>query len=230
MEIYESGDFGTQIKEDNSPLTRADTASNELFLERLPQISDYPVVSEETSVDYETRKKWDTFWLLDPLDGTKDFIAKNGQFTVNIALIRGNAPVLGVVHIPARNETYWAERGKGAYKDGRKIFNNSTRKDLIACDSMFHSTKETAAYLEKHHITQIKRFGSSIKLCKIAEGEIDIYPRLNGTKEWDTAAGQVILLEAGCKIIDITTGENLVYNKPDIRNNHFIAARNSLAV
>jgi 3'(2'), 5'-bisphosphate nucleotidase len=190
-------------------------------------------VSEECAVEYGIRKNWDKFWLIDPLDGTKDFIAKNGQFTVNIALIDGETPVLGVIYVPASNEMYWAENGGGAYRDcdaggSSRIYNSSQRTDLIASDSVFHSSAETKAFLKKNNITQIKRFGSSLKYCRLAEGEIDIYPRFNGTKEWDTAAGQVILYEAGCKIIDLNTKQNLKYNKPDIRNNFFIAMRGDL--
>jgi 3'(2'), 5'-bisphosphate nucleotidase len=230
IELYNSGDFETEIKSDNSPLTNADLASNKIIMDGLKRISDYPIVSEEAMIEYDIRKKWNMFWLVDPLDGTKDFIAKNGQFTINIALIDGNIPVLGIVHIPAQNSTYWAEKGRGAYKDGLKIYNSSTRTDLIASDSIFHSSAETLDFLAKHHIRQIKRFGSSIKLCKLAEGEIDLYPRFNGTKEWDTAAGQAILGEAGCMIIDVTTGKNIAYNKPDIRNNYFVAMRNDLGL
>jgi 3'(2'), 5'-bisphosphate nucleotidase len=245
MEIYDSGEFATEIKSDDSPLTAADLASNKIILEGLKNISDYPVLSEETPVDWKTRKNWRTFWLVDPLDGTKDFIAKNGQFTVNIALIENNAPVLGVIHIPADGTTYWAFHGGGAFRDGVRITNDGKRGVLVGADSVFHSTAATAAFFEKHNITDIRRIGSWIKYCRLAEGAIDIYPRLNGTKEWDTAAGQVILEEAACSMIDIaticgaatmrhsngdgaTTGKPLRYNKPDIRNNHFIAMRNNL--
>jgi 3'(2'), 5'-bisphosphate nucleotidase len=238
LEIYESGDFDVSVKDDASPLTRADLASNEIISAGLKRISGYPVVSEEAAVGYAERKNWERFWLVDPLDGTKDFIARNGQFTVNIALIYGDEPLLGVIYIPPSDELYWAERGGGAYrvfsgydsKHWQKIYNSSRRTDLIAGDSVFHSSDETKAFLEKNRITRIKRYGSSLKYCRLAEGEIDIYPRFNGTKEWDTAAGQVILSEAGCKIIDLTTKQNLKYNKPDMRNNFFIAMRGDLEV
>jgi 3'(2'), 5'-bisphosphate nucleotidase len=187
-------------------------------------------VSEESAAGYAERKNWRRFWLVDPLDGTKDFIAKNGHFTVNIALIDGETPVLGVIYIPARNDAYWAERGCGAYRNGARIYNPSKRTDLIAADSVFHSSAETKAFLEKNNITRIKRLGSSLKYCALAEGEIDIYPRFNGTKEWDTAAGQALLAESGCKIIDLTTKQTLTYNKPDIRNNFFLAMRGDLDV
>jgi 3'(2'), 5'-bisphosphate nucleotidase len=228
LEIYKSENFEINFKDDMSPVTMADLDSNSIIMRGLKQVSGFPVVSEEAAVEYVARKDWRRFWLVDPLDGTKDFIAKNGQFTVNIALIDGDTPVLGVIYIPARNDAYWAERGGGAYRNGVKIYNLSTRTDLIAADSVFHSSAETKTFLEKNNITDIKRLGSSIKYCALAEGVIDIYPRFNGTKEWDTAAGQVILCEAGCKIIDLSTKQNLKYNKPDIRNNFFIALRGDL--
>ncbi|MDR2097146.1 MAG: 3'(2'),5'-bisphosphate nucleotidase CysQ [Spirochaetaceae bacterium] len=247
LEIYGSGDFGVSFKDDSSPLTKADMASNEIITDGLKKISGLPVVSEEADVEYDVRKNWEYFWLVDPLDGTKDFIARNGQFTVNIALVHSNKPVLGVIYIPVLGAAYWAESGGGAYREieiygsgdsqaahisgcVERIYNLSRRTDLIASDSVFHSSAETKNFLEKNNITRIKRFGSSLKYCRLAEGEIDIYPRFNGTKEWDTAAGQVILSEAGCKIMDLKTKQNLKYNKPDIRNNFFIAMRGDLEV
>ena len=227
LDIYET-DFSIDIKNDNSPVTKADLASNEIIISGLSKISNYPILTEESPVDYEIRKDWNKFWLVDPLDGTKDFIAKNGGFTVNIALIENHKPILGVVLIPVTNDVYYAEFGNGAFKNGIKIFNNSKREQLIGTDSNFHSTKQTQDFFKKHSITNIQKFGSSIKICKLAEGEIDIYPRLNGTKEWDTAATHIIANEAGCKLIDIVTKKELVYNKESIKNNFFIASRDDL--
>lgn len=230
LEIYHNDDFEVKIKEDKSPLTKADLASNDIIVQGLKNISDIPIVSEEVEIDYEARKKWSTFWLVDPLDGTKDFIAKNHQFTVNIALIENKKPVLGVLYAPALGLMYWAKQGEGSYKNGEKIFNHSNRENLIASDSMFHSTEETMNFLMLNNISNIQRFGSALKFGKLAEGEIDIYPRFNGTKEWDTAAGQVILTEAGCKIIDLKTQTEMEYNKTSIKNNYFIAMRNDLEI
>lgn len=228
LEVYKT-DFAVDIKSDASPVTKADLMANEIIINGLAKISDDPILTEESPVDYEIRKKWSRFWLVDPLDGTKDFIAKNGEFTVNIALIEDHKPILGVVYIPVTDDVYFAQKGRGAYKNGIKIFNNSTRDALIGTDSNFHSTKQTKEFFEKHNIKNIKRFGSSIKICKLAEGEIDIYPRFNGTKEWDTAATHIIANEAGCKLIDLETKKELVYNKKSIKNNFFIASRNDLA-
>jgi len=227
MRIYNSGYFNIEIKSDDSPVTKADLIANKIIIDELTKISDYPILTEESPVDYSIRKNWDRYWLVDPLDGTKDFIAKNGEFTINIALIEKNKPILGVVYIPMSGDVYYAEINKGAYKNDTKIYNHSTRKDLVGTDSNFHSTKETIEFFKKHNITNIKKYGSSIKICKLAEGEVDIYPRLNGTKEWDTAASHIIANEAGCKLIDITTDKELTYNKENIKNNFFIASKNN---
>jgi len=228
MKIYQSEDFNIENKDDNSPVTKADLIANKIIIDGLKEISSYPIVTEETPVEYSIRKNWNNFWLVDPLDGTKDFIAKNGEFTINIALIENNRPILGVVYIPVSDDVYYASKDKGAYKNGTKIYNNSKRKDLIGSDSNFHSTQKTKDFFKKYNINNIKRYGSSIKICKLAEGKIDIYPRLNGTKEWDTAATHIIANEAGCKLIDIKTNKELIYNKEDIKNNFFISSRNNL--
>lgn len=228
MNIYSSKDFEIDIKSDTSPVTKADLIANEIIIDGLKAISDYPILTEESPIEYKIRKNWTKYWLVDPLDGTKDFIAKNEGFTINIALIENNKPILGVVYIPVSDDVYCAEFGTGAYKNNQLICNNSNRKDLIATDSIFHSTEETKQFFIKNSITNIQRYGSSIKICKLAEGIIDVYPRLNGTKEWDTAASHIIANEAGCKLIDIQTREELVYNKKNIKNNFFIASRNNL--
>ena len=227
MKIYKQ-DFAIEYKQDDSPVTQADLVSNEIILDGLHAISVYPVLSEESPITYEVRKSWNRFWSVDPLDGTKDFIAKNGEFTINIALIDKNKPIMGVVYIPSTDDVYYAVKNAGAFKNGKKIFNCSERIDLIASDSNFHSSAETQAFFEKFKINNIQPYGSSIKICKLAEGEIDVYPRLNGTKEWDTAASHIIANEAGCKLVDLETKKELVYNKKNIKNNYFIACRNDL--
>ncbi|WP_295052852.1 3'(2'),5'-bisphosphate nucleotidase CysQ [Sulfuricurvum sp.] len=229
LKIYNScTDMEIVEKSDGSPVTKADYQADAIIQNLLRAKSSYPILSEENPVPYEIRKTWTRFWIVDPLDGTKDFIAKNGQFTVNIALIEDNYPIMGVVYVPVSATTYYAQKGFGAYKNDIHIYNRSTRKELIATDSIFHSTEETLTFLKDNNIANIIRFGSSIKLCKLAEGEIDVYPRFNGTKEWDTAAGHIIANEAGCKLIDIKTKVELLYNKKDIKNNYFIASRNNL--
>ena len=228
LEIYNSGNLNIQAKDDGSPLTKADKIADETIINRLKEFFDYPIVTEESYVEYQQRKDWPCFWLVDPLDGTKDFIAGNGEFTINIALIKGNQPVLGLVYAPALKLMYWAERGKGAFRDGKKIYNSSRREELIGADSRFHSSKETVDFFTKNNIKIIRQWGSALKICKLAEGEVDVYPRLNGTCEWDTVAADIVAREAGCKLIDVETKQELAYNKKVWKNNHFIASRNDL--
>ncbi len=228
LDVYKKVDPQVKYKKDDSPVTEADIIANTIIIEGLKKFSDFPVLTEETQIDYEERKNWDKFWLVDPLDGTKDFLVKNNQFTVNIALVENRKPVLGVVLIPAEGLCYWSEKDKGSFKNGERIFNNSQRTDLIGSDSNFHSTEETKAFYAKYNVNNIKRYGSALKFCKLAEGEIDVYARLNGTMEWDTAAGHIIMNEAGCKIIDIVTKKEIIYNRENLVNNHFIASRNDI--
>ena len=141
----------------------------------MKKISNYPIISEENTVEYHTRKDYKKYWLVDPLDGTKDFIAKNDQFSINIALIFNGKPILGVVYLPAFNNFYWALKNAGSFKNKKHIKNNSSRDSLIAAQSIFHPTKEESLFFKKFNISKILRFGSAIKLCKLAEGEIDLY-------------------------------------------------------
>tara|TARA_X000000368_G_C22967408_1_gene683826 strand:+ start:462 stop:1205 length:744 start_codon:yes stop_codon:yes gene_type:complete len=216
-------------KSDGSPVTVADLESEDFIVSQLKQNFSFPIVTEESPVVYENRKNWIQYWLVDPLDGTKDFIKKNDEFTVNIALIDGHQSVAGVVYAPALDLMYTASLNEGAKKNGKLIYNESKRKNLIAADSRQHSTKETEKFMLKNKISKILRIGSSLKLCSLAEGLIDVYPRFNGTKEWDTAAAHIICKEAGCKIVDIETENELLYNKDSIKNNFFIASRNDLS-
>lgn len=222
LPLYYEKSSTVTMKNDMSPVTVADLTSNSIIIQELKKISNYPILTEESPIDYHIRKDWDTFWLVDPLDGTKNFISKTGEFTINIALITNGKPSLGVVYVPTNGDVYYAQFGQGAFKNGKIIFNNSKRKNLIGADSIFHSSEETKDFFKKHSIHNIKKYGSSLKICKLAEGEIDIYPRFNGTKEWDTAAAHIIANEAGCKIIDIFTKDELIYNKENIANNYFI--------
>ena len=228
LKIFHADDFHVQFKSAHSPVTAADLTANQIILSGLNLISDFPILTEESQVGYQQRKDWQKYWLVDPLDGTKNFIAKRGDFTVNIALIEGQQPILGVVYIPVTGDMYFAEKGLGAYKNDESIFNHSTRENLIAANSVFHSSDKMVNFFKEQRITQIIKFGSSLKICKLAEGVIDVYPRLNGTKEWDTAASHIIANEAGCKLIDVQTLEPLLYNKLSLKNNHFIASRNDL--
>ncbi|MDR1551277.1 MAG: 3'(2'),5'-bisphosphate nucleotidase CysQ [Holosporaceae bacterium] len=227
LDFYNSA-IATYYKEDGSPVTKVDWVISELIIDKIAKISNYPIVSEEIYDFNVPRKHYENFWLVDPLDGTKDFLAKNGQFTVNIALIENGNPILGVVNVPVSGNIYYASKNRGAFKNGIGIYNYRNSAEIIGTDSCFHSTEKTQDFFRRHNITNIKKYGSAIKLCKIAEGEVDIYPRLNGTKEWDTAAGHIILNEAGGEIIDLVTNEEMIYDKESVKNNFFIAKRKGL--
>jgi 3'(2'), 5'-bisphosphate nucleotidase len=228
LEIFNENTLDMRLKSDNSPVTNADILANQIIIDGLGSISDLPILTEESLIDYEQRKGWQEYWLVDPLDGTKNFIAKKGDFTVNIALIKKQQPIFGVVYLPINGDIYFAKKGSGAFKNYEPIFNDSTRKNLIGATSVFHETSKMSDFFKEHKISKIMSYGSSLKICKLAEGMIDVYPRLNGTKEWDTAASDVIASEAGCKLIDVQTNKPLVYNKPCLKNNHFIASRKDL--
>jgi 3'(2'), 5'-bisphosphate nucleotidase len=225
LKIYNSNNFETKEKKDNSPITKADLLSNKILLEGLPKIKDYPILSEEATVDYKIRKTWEKFWMIDPIDGTKDFIAKNDEFTINIALIENNKPILGLIYAPALNELYWGIKNLGAFKNGIRIFNNSTRKEIIGTCSRFHSNDETTNFFINNNISKIKGFGSALKFCKLAEGVVDIYPRYTGSMEWDIAAGEIILKESGCDLLNLKTNQHFKYNKEDFLNDFFVASR-----
>lgn len=236
MEVYESEDFGETSKADDSPLTKADLASNGIIVEGLTRLTpDIPVLSEESKhLPYSERKDWSRFWLVDPLDGTKEFIKQNGEFTVNIALIEGDRPVIGVVYAPAIKLTYWAAEGLGAFKGPgqdapvRAIDYESGPINLVASRS--HAGAETEALIEalrRDTEVEIVSIGSSLKFCLVANAQAHIYPRFGPTMEWDTAAAQCVVEGAGGKVRD-TQGEALRYNKEDLLNPHFIVTRSDL--
>ncbi len=228
------------IKEDNSPLTLADLESNQIINEALRATS-IPVLSEENKViPYDERQHWDRFWCVDPVDGTKEFITKRAEYTVNIALIEHGVPVLGVVYAPVLKLLYFGAKGLGSYKN---IWNGSiTAENLLnqahclkldelpealrVVASRSHLSDETSHFIEglasRFPIVEIKNMGSSLKLCLVAEGEADIYPRLGPTMEWDTAAAHAVALYAGAAVIEAGRGTPLTYNKENLRNPYFI--------
>ncbi|MCB9232970.1 MAG: 3'(2'),5'-bisphosphate nucleotidase CysQ [Bacteroidia bacterium] len=235
MRIYDTADFEsiTDYKSDSSPLTLADKASHaviEAGLQRLhPEI---PILSEEgKDIPYAERKEWRRFWCVDPLDGTKEFLKRNGEFTVNIALIQNGEPVLGVVYVPAKDWMFWNEPGIGAFvvRDGHEHIIHtrdfdSTAPNLTVVASRSHQTPEVEEYLKKLKSPQTTAMGSSLKFMLLALGEADIYPRLAPTMEWDTAAAQAVLVAAGGKVIQADTRLPLRYNKENLLNPWFIAA------
>jgi len=229
MEIY-AGDFNVELKGDESPLTCADKASHEVIVRGLrdayPPI---PILSEEgKDIPYPERSGWSRFWLVDPLDGTKEFIKRNGEFTVNIALVEDGAVVAGVVYVPAQKTLYFGEKGKGAWKqeDGREPVRIEVRESdatggLTVVMSRSHPSPELAEYLKDVNVAEALPVGSSLKLCVVAEGKADLYPRLGPTMEWDTAAGHAVV-EAGGGTVTQVDGTPLRYNKENLLNPYFI--------
>lgn len=230
LEVYER-EFSITHKDDDSPLTEADRVSHELIAAHLRAlVPALPLLSEESaSADYAARANWKRFWLVDPLDGTKEFISRNGEFTVNIALIEDGRPVLGVVHVPVRGETYFACRGHGALlqTSGHRPRPIRTRRftgrNPIVVASRSHAGKETSAFLQSLGAYDVVSMGSSLKFCLVAAGAADVYPRLGPTMEWDTAAAQCVVEEAGGRVLDVR-GRPLTYNKADLHNPWFIVS------
>lgn len=252
LEVYKT-DFDVAHKSDNSPLTLADQRSHRIIQQQLSAAADIPILSEEgRAIPYETRKKWERFWLIDPLDGTKEFIKKNDEFTVNIALIQGSRPILGVILVPALNVLYFAADTVGAYKiddtrcftemntlseeklfeQARKLPIHELRPDsetLTIVGSRSHSSPAVTEYIdEKKRLYKNVEFisaGSSLKLCMVAEGKADEYPRPGPTMEWDTAAGHAVVNNAGGVVYQWQQHQPLEYNKPDLLNPYFLVYR-----
>jgi 3'(2'), 5'-bisphosphate nucleotidase len=230
MQVYKQ-DFEVEYKQDSSPLTLADKKANNIIETSLNKLSvNLPILSEEGGdIPYEDRKHWEYFWLVDPLDGTKEFVKKNGEFTVNIALIYKDTPVLGVVYAPALDVCYWAKQGEGAFKDGHRLplKTESQREMYKIVASRSHMSDETQAFIDKIDTVKEKELisiGSSLKICLVAEGEADIYPRLGPTMEWDTGAAHVIINESGKNLQKYENGNysKHKYNKKDLLNQRFV--------
>jgi 3'(2'), 5'-bisphosphate nucleotidase len=227
LEIYNT-EFSVQEKDDKSPLTAADMASHKTIVAGLQSLSpDIPVLSEESAkIPYQERAGWHTYWLIDPLDGTKEFIKRNGEFTVNIALIHDGVPVLGVVHVPVTGVCYAACEGKGAIKatpgEGEKAIRVRALSDgpVAVVGSRSHQGDSLKAYLAKLGDHEIVSMGSSLKICLVAEGAADVYPRLGLTSEWDTAAAHCVVEQAGGALTDLEM-QPLRYNSKDSLLNPF---------
>lgn len=229
LKVYNM-DFDFEVKNGNEPLTEADKRSHEIITSHLSGRYAHPILSEEgTAVAYDVRKTWEFFWLVDPLDGTKEFIKRNGEFTVNIALIHKDRPVMGVIYAPALDILYYAVSGMGAYRveagKTERLPLKSGLFRLTIVGSRSHATKEFEAYIntikETFGEVDFISAGSSLKFCLVAEGRADIYPRLGPTMEWDTAAGQAVVEEAGGQVVAQGGGGPLRYNKRDLRNPNF---------
>ena len=239
IEIYNSDDFNLEYKLDDSPLTIADTASNKI-IENILEASNIPILSEEGNIlDFNNRKNLKHLWVVDPLDGTKEFIKKNNEFTVNISLIENSVPVIGVIYAPALNVLYFSEKKLGAYKlfiTNLDEFDHSNAlrlplvkkfKEYKVLTTRSHLNDKTLDYIDNLKVNNLKvvsvPMGSSLKFCLLAEGLADCYPRFSPCMEWDTAAGQIICDEAGFKVIDLKTMKPIVYNRENLINNYFIA-------
>jgi 3'(2'), 5'-bisphosphate nucleotidase len=228
MQIYQK-DFGVEYKEDQSPLTEADLASHHLICDELSKFyPDIPILSEESADSFKLADENACFWCVDPLDGTKEFIKKNDEFTVNIALIHNQQPILGIIGVPAKNSVYAAVKGEGAFKQQG---NNELQKihvkpqdpdNLTFAVSRSHLDDHTKAMVEEYQ-AQMLQAGSALKLAYVAEGLVDVYPRFGPTMLWDVAAGQCIIKEAGGQVLWAENQEPLTYSIDQLRNNSFIA-------
>jgi 3'(2'), 5'-bisphosphate nucleotidase len=229
MKVYDAG-FEVQRKEDNSPLTLADLESQRIIIEALQQLTpDVPILSEESAAaPWEQRRHWRELWVVDPLDGTREFVKRNGEFTVNIALVVDHEAVFGIVTAPAKGLCYWGALGVGAFSEHRgakrmRIHTRAPPSPLRVVGSRSHASAQTAAYLATLAPHRVTGIGSSLKFCLIAEGSADIYPRFGPTSEWDTAAGQALLEAAGGQVTRID-GHRLRYNcRESLINGDFIA-------
>jgi 3'(2'), 5'-bisphosphate nucleotidase len=236
LDVYYNSDFGVEFKSDNSPLTIADRRAHNVITAVLSETK-LPVLSEEgRTIPYNERKNWKLFWLVDPLDGTKEFVKRNDEFTVNIALVESNSPIAGVVYVPVTKELFWGNV-KGSFKamveNENEILGNIQqlpfiieRKNFVVAGSKSHMNPETEKYIQsldtKGKPVELKSKGSALKICMVAEGFAEVYPRLAPTMEWDTAAGHAIVKFAGKEIVQYENNKPLVYNKENLLNPWFI--------
>jgi len=253
LEVYGS-DFAVEHKDDRSPLTLADRRSHEVIVKGLTGLEGMhiPILSEEgKSMPFEERRGWELFWLVDPLDGTKEFVKRNGEFTVNIALIRNGRPVLGVIYIPVRGLFYFGAQELGSFRLPASSFDDCASIDAVVSQakrlpdaapasrftvagSRSHMSPETEAYInglrKQHRDIDFITAGSSLKFCLVAEGRAQVYPRFAPTMEWDTGAGQAIVEHAGGEVIATASGKSLRYNKENLLNPHFLVLSAASAV
>jgi len=250
MEVY-SESITVEFKDDRSPLTAADRRAHAIIFKRLTETK-LPILSEEgKSIPFEERKNWSRFWLVDPLDGTKEFIKRNGEFTVNIALIDANKPVAGVIYVPATGNLYYGSVDNGSFKvekaknyvvpgisdtelysklnaDAVQLPNIRPERPFTVVASRSHLSDDTTSFIDslkkKHGNLAFISKGSSLKICMVAEGDADVYPRLAPTMEWDTAAGHAIAIGAGCQVTVWPDGNELLYNKENLLNPFFVVA------
>lgn len=236
LDVYSSEDFGVEMKSDQSPLTLADKAAHTIISSQLEETG-LPILSEEGSdIPYEERKNWDYFWLIDPLDGTKEFIKRSGEFTVNIALVRSHVPIAGVIYAPTPNILYYGSKETGVYKidNGKQIRLSflpkkrtleelQQKEQITIVASKSHMNEETRSFINQFRNAGFSSIGSSLKLMLVAEGVADIYPRIAPTMEWDTAAGHALLRSLNMGVYQTDLKTELSYNKKELLNPSFIA-------
>ena len=252
LEVYDETDMEVEMKADNSPLTRADRRSHEIIMAAIGNLG-IPVLSEEgREIPFDVRRQWTRMWIVDPLDGTKEFIKRNGEFTVNIALAEEGIPTMGVIYVPVADSLYFADHEQGAFKidavssEEKPLVRTGSLDELMdraqrlpaprdagrpftIMGSRSHATPELDAYVEamqnKYGSVKFISAGSSLKICRVAEGLADVYPRLGPTMEWDTAAGQAIATASGAQVVRHDNGRPLAYNKENLLNPWFIVER-----
>lgn len=235
LEVYHSDNFQVERKEDDTPVTKADCLADDYIWKQLQQ-TEIPIISEESEIpSYTERKKWERFWLVDPLDGTKEFVNRNGEFTVNIALIENGVPLLGVVFAPVLGELYCGIVGQGAYKiiveDGKvglpeeiPYVEYAENEEIVFVTSRSFSDLETMTFIENFEGEKsLVTVGSSLKFCLVATGEATYYPRLLSLKEWDIAAGVAVVLASGGSVETLEEGAELKFNKENLQTDFFIA-------
>ena len=232
MEVYNASEYiDFESKNDNSPLTIADKKSHDTIVSMLKKTGTHIISEESESIDYQIRKKWKEYWLIDPLDGTKEFIKKNGEFTVNIALIKNNSPFIGIVYCPVKKILYWNDSNKNVFKKiigkEKKQLNkrkkiDQVKKNLRVIVSRSHLNEDTTQYIKKLNDPQLISCGSSLKFLYIADNKADIYPRFGPTMEWDTAAAHSILKALDIMVTNLEDKRELSYNKKNLLNPYFL--------
>ena len=232
MEVYNASEYiDFKSKNDNSPLTIADKKSHDTIVNMLKKTGTHIISEESESIDYQIRKKWKEYWLIDPLDGTKEFIKKNGEFTVNIALIKNNSPFIGIVYCPVKKILYWNDSNKNVFKKiigkEKKQLNkrkkiDQVKKNLRVIVSRSHLNEDTTQYIKKLNTPQLISCGSSLKFLYIADNKADIYPRFGPTMEWDTAAAHSILKALDIMVTNLEDKRELSYNKKNLLNPYFL--------
>lgn len=247
LKVYNSDDFDVKIKSDDSPLTKADQNAHQVIVKHLSNTNIQILSEEGKNIPYSERAAWQKYWLVDPLDGTKEFIKRNGDFTVNIALIENAEPVLGVIYVPVTRDLYFSSKELGAYKainqdaesfdqDIKKLIQSSFKLPFVTGNEAYtvvgsrsHMNKETEDFITRlkaeHGEIEFMSRGSSLKICMVAEGLANIYPRFAPTMEWDTGAGHAIAISAGCKVTQADEKTPVVYNKQDLLNPWFIVKK-----